>query len=98
MTLEQARAQAVQAVADAVADKLPALAKSERQRCTLDVFLTDHYGPWARAELRRGDRYVHRIRTALPGALEKTGTEVVNPGRLPKLGGAGRAPAVLGRV
>lgn len=69
VTLEQARAQAVQAVADAVADKLPALAKSERQRCTLDVFLTDHYGPWARAELRRGDRYVHRIRTVLPTAL-----------------------------
>lgn len=69
VTLEQARAQAVQAVADAVADKLPALAQSGRQRCTLDTFLTEHYAPWARAELRRGERYVHRIRTALPTAL-----------------------------
>lgn len=69
VTLEQARAQATQAVADAVADKLPALAQSGRQRCTLDVFLDQHYGRWARAELRRGDCYVHRIRTALPGAL-----------------------------
>ena len=63
LTLEQARAQAAQAMAEAVQQRLPMLAKAKITTCSLGEFLTDHYEPWARVELRDGARYAQRIRT-----------------------------------
>lgn len=71
VTLEQARAHASQALAEAVQQRLPSLAKAKVVTCTLDAFLTEHYEPWARVELRRGARYVQRIRTHFAGLLKR---------------------------
>ncbi|GAB3091310.1 tyrosine-type recombinase/integrase [Lysobacter terrae] len=70
ITLEQARAQAAQAMAEAVQQRLPAIAKARVTTCTLGDFLTDHYEPWAVVELRRGKRYAQRIRTHFAGILK----------------------------
>lgn len=79
ITLEQARAQAAQAMAEAVQQRLPALAKAKVVTCTLGVFLTDHYEPWARVELRRGARYAQRIRTHFAGLLSRPMHEIDVP-------------------
>jgi integrase len=70
ITLEQARAHAAQAMAEIVQQGLPSLAKTKIITCALGAFLTNHYEPWARVELRRGARYVQRIRTHFAGMLK----------------------------
>lgn len=76
LSLDQARAHAAQAMAEVIQQGLPSIAKPERPRCSLAAFLSDHYEPWARAELRKGERYVQRIRTAFAAALSKMLTEI----------------------
>ncbi|MDR7099170.1 integrase [Lysobacter niabensis] len=79
LTLEQARAQAAQAMAEAVQQRLPTLAKAKPNTCTLGAFLTDHYEPWARVELRRGARYAQRIRTHFADLLKRPLHEIDVP-------------------
>ncbi|MGY0619885.1 tyrosine-type recombinase/integrase [Lysobacter sp. A378] len=70
LTLEQARAHTSHAMAEVIQKGLPSIAKTKAVTCTLDQFLTDHYLPWATVELRRGKRYVQRIRTQFAGMLK----------------------------
>lgn len=63
LTLDQARAHASHAMAEVIQQGLPSIAKAKTVTCTLEEFLADHYLPWAVVELRRGARYVQRIRT-----------------------------------
>src|ERR1700741_4392259 len=79
LTLEQARAQAAQAMAEVVQQRLPTIAKAKVVTCTLGEFLTDHYEPWARVELRRGARYVQRIRTHFVELLKRALHEIDVP-------------------
>ncbi len=69
LTVDQARAHAARSMAEFIQIGLPSIAKAKPTACTLDVFLTDHYGPWAEANLRCGSRYVESIRRAFPGFL-----------------------------
>lgn len=64
-TLDQARDQARQAVAEYVQSGLPTLAKSKPTSCTLETLLNDHFEPWAIAELKGGRQYPDRISTAM---------------------------------
>lgn len=52
LTLDQARAQARQAVAECVQFGLPALAKARPTSCTFEVPLINHFEPRAVAELK----------------------------------------------
>ena len=70
LTLEQARAHAQQTAAEYIQQGLPSIAKTKPTSCTLDAFLTDRYEPWARVELKGGQRYVERIRVVFAGMLE----------------------------
>lgn len=79
LTLEQARAHASQALTEAAQQRLPEIAKTKPQICTLGDFLTDHYAPWARVELRRGARYVQRIQTQFAWLLERPLHEIDAP-------------------
>jgi len=79
ITLEQARAHAAQAMAEAVQRGLPSLAKGRGDTCTLGDFLADHYEPWARVELRRGARYAQRIRTHFADLLKRPLHEIDVP-------------------
>lgn len=79
LTLEQARAHASHALSEAVQQGLPSLAKPKLVSITLDAFLTEHYEPWARIELRRGARYVQRIRTQFAGLLKRPLVEIDVP-------------------
>lgn len=72
LTLDQARAHASQAMAEHIQQGLPSIAKKERARCSLEAFLSDRYEPWARIELKGGDRYVERIRTVFSSMLMKS--------------------------
>lgn len=79
LTLEQARAHAAQALSEAVQQRLPSLAKTKPNTCTLGVFLADHYRPWALIELRRGERYVQRIQTRFAALLPRPLHEIDAP-------------------
>lgn len=79
LTLEQARTHASQAMAEAAQQRLPSVAKAKATTCTLGDFLTDHYEPWARVELRRGSRYAQRIRTHFAGLLARALHEIDVP-------------------
>ena len=76
LTLEQARAHAAQAVAEAVQQRLPALATLKQRACTLRAFLDDHYAPWAATELRRGSKYVIRIKTHFADLLDRSMSDI----------------------
>jgi len=69
LPLEQARAHALQAMSQALQDKLPDLANDTAPSVTLATFLDEHYDPWARLELRRGHSYASCIRAAFPAFL-----------------------------
>lgn len=79
LTLDQARAHASHALAEVVQQRLPSLAKAKVVTCMLDEFLTDHYAPWAAVELRRGARYVQRIRTNFAELLKRQLSEIDIP-------------------
>lgn len=79
ITLEQARAHATQAMAEAVQQGLPSLAKDSIETPTLGDFLTDHYEPWALVELRRGKHYPQRIRAHFAAMLKMPLSEIDVP-------------------
>ncbi|WP_262071860.1 Arm DNA-binding domain-containing protein [Stenotrophomonas sp. Marseille-Q5258] len=61
LSLDHARDQARQAVAEYVHSGLPTLAKTKPTSCTLETLLNDHFEPWAVAELKGGRQYPDRI-------------------------------------
>lgn len=69
LSLDQARDQARQVVAECVQSGLPALAKSKPTSCTVEALLNDHFEPWAIAELKGGRKYSDRIRSVFPWLL-----------------------------
>lgn len=77
LTLDQARDQARQAVAEYVQSGLPALAKSTS--CTLETLLNDHFEPWAVAEFKGGRQYPDRIRSVFPWLLRRQIIEIDVP-------------------
>jgi integrase len=79
LPLELARAHALLAMAEVVQQGLPSLGKAKVVTCTLEEFLTEHYEPWARVELRRGGRYVQRIRTNFPELIKRPLHEIDVP-------------------
>lgn len=79
LTLDQARDQARQAVAEYVQPGVPALAKSKLTSCTLEVFLNDNFEPWAVAELKGGRQYPDRIRSVFPLLLRHQIIEIDVP-------------------
>jgi integrase len=66
-------------MAEVVQQGLPSLARAKTVTCSLDVFLSEHYEPWARVELRRGARYVQRIRTNFPELIKRPLHEIDVP-------------------
>ena len=85
LSLEDARAHAAQAVAEAVQQRLPALATIRQRACTLREFLDDHYAPWAATELRRGSKYVMRIKTHFADLLDRSMSDSKRPPTSPSL-------------
>lgn len=79
LTLDQARDQARQAVAEYVQSGLPTLAKSKPTSCTLETLLTDHYEPWAKIEHKWGERCVARIRAVFNWLLRTQLVDVDTP-------------------
>lgn len=79
LTLDQARDQARQAVAEYVQSGLPALAKSKPTSCTLETLLNEHFEPWAVAELKGGRQYPDRIRSVFPWLLRRQIIEIDVP-------------------
>lgn len=69
LSLSEARAQALKAMAEALHQRLPSIAAPASGSMTLGAFLSERYEPWAVEELRGGARYVERIRTTFPKLL-----------------------------
>lgn len=70
LSLDDARAHARQALSEATQQRLPTLAAKKAPACSLREFLDDYYAPWASTELRRGERYVLRIKGRFAGMLD----------------------------
>lgn len=71
LSLDEARAQALQAMAQALQNRLPSIASAAQSALTLAGFLSEYYEPWATQELRGGARYVERIRTTFAALLSE---------------------------
>lgn len=71
LTLDEARAQALQAMAQVLQQRLPDLAIKPVPSLSLETFLSEHYAPWASAELRGGALYVDRSRGNFSELLER---------------------------
>lgn len=71
LTLDEARAQALQAMAQVLQNRLPDIATKAPVHMTLETFLDAHYTPWAGVELRGGVRYVDRLRRSFKSLLER---------------------------
>lgn len=71
LTLDEARAHALQAMAQALQQRLPTIATTAKSSPTLQSFLEANYEPWAKRELRGGVRYVERIRTTFQDLLDE---------------------------
>jgi len=72
LSLDEARAQTLQTMAEALHKKLPSIAqKPDSAGPTLRVFLDERYEPWALEELRGGAGYVARIRVNFPSWLDQ---------------------------
>jgi integrase len=69
LTLEDARAQTLTAMAEALHQKLPSIAAKSADGPSLAAFLDEHYELWAGNELRGGKGYVDRIRKTFPDLL-----------------------------
>jgi len=76
LTLDQARAHASQTIAEYIQQGLPSIAKRKASSITLDTFLSDHYAPWAKSELKGADQYIERLRRVFPKALSKPLAEI----------------------
>lgn len=71
LTLDEARAHASQTIAEFIQKGLPSIAKTKQPKITLEAFLSDHYAPWARTELKGADHYIERLKRVFPKALSK---------------------------
>lgn len=71
LSLDDARAQTLTAMAEALQQRLPSIAGKSVAGPTLATFLSDHYEPWAVNELRGGAGYVDRIRKTFPDLLDE---------------------------
>lgn len=71
LSLEDARAQTLTAMAEALQQRLPSIAAKTAAKPTLADFLDKHYEPWAVNELRGGSSYVGRIRKTFPELLDE---------------------------
>lgn len=71
LSLEEARAQALQAMAQVLQQRVPDLAIKATPRLTLGGFLDAHYAPWADVELRHGERYVGRVKREFGDLLDR---------------------------
>lgn len=69
LTLDEAREIARKIIAEYIQTGLPSIAKPAAPKITLAEFLRDHYLPWARSELKGGDKYVARLERVFPAAL-----------------------------
>src|SRR5690606_24549510 len=69
LTLEEARAQTLQAMAQALQKRLPTIAGPASGSMTLGTYIDERYEPWAVEDLRGGARYAARIRTSFPKLL-----------------------------
>ncbi|UBB25619.1 tyrosine-type recombinase/integrase [Pseudoxanthomonas japonensis] len=70
LTLDEAREIARKIIAEYIQTGLPSIAKPATPKITLAEFLRDHYGPWARSELKGADKYIKRLGRVFPGALD----------------------------
>ena len=70
LSLDEARAQALHAMSQALQQRLPDLAASNDTGMTLAAFLDERYTPWSQLELKCGDDYSKRIRQAFPAFLD----------------------------
>lgn len=69
LSLEAARAAAAGAMAEALKNGSPGIAKPKQQDIDLGAYLKAHYGPWARTQLKWGAGVEDRLRTAFRGFL-----------------------------
>ncbi|HJU07086.1 MAG TPA: tyrosine-type recombinase/integrase, partial [Rhodanobacteraceae bacterium] len=76
LTLDQARAHASQTIAEYIQKGLPSIAQPTAPKITLATFLSDHYAPWAKAELKCADKYIERLERVFRNALSKPLTEI----------------------
>lgn len=76
LTLDQARELARKIIADFIQTGLPSIAKPKLPKITLEAFLDDNYAPWARSELKGGDKYVERIMRVFAKGLHKPLVEI----------------------
>ena len=70
LTLDQARDIARKIIAEYIHTGLPSIAKPAAPKITLEAFLRDHYGPWARSELKGADKYISRLERVFQCALD----------------------------
>jgi hypothetical protein len=70
LTLDQARDIARKIIAEYIQTGLPSIAKPATPKMTLAAFLRDHYGPWARSELKGADKYIKRLERVFQRALD----------------------------
>lgn len=70
LTLDQARDIARKVIAEYIQTGLPSIAKPVTPKMTLAAFLRDHYGPWARSELKGADKYISRMERVFQRALD----------------------------
>ena len=71
LPLEDARAVAAAAMAEALKHGAPGLAKPKRQEISLGAFLSQHYGPWAASQLKWGEGVVDRLETGFSSLLRR---------------------------
>lgn len=94
LSLDDARAHTRRALSEAAQQRLPALATSKRVACSLREFLDTHYAPWAATALRRGDRYVLRIKGRFAAMLDQPITALdakyINGWWLERVGSTGK--------
>jgi len=69
LTLDEARAQALHAMSQALQQRLPDLATPSASGMSLETFLDERYTPWAKIELKGGEDYSSRIKASFPGFL-----------------------------
>lgn len=72
LSLDEARAQALKAMAQALQNRLPDIAGRAIDSPTLGDFLTERYEPWCIEELRGGARYAERIRWTFLDFLDRS--------------------------
>lgn len=69
LSLDEARAQALHAMSEALQQRLPSVAAVTSAGMSLERFLDERYTPWAKLELKGGEDYSARIRASFPALL-----------------------------